>query len=93
MDHVSQEDHLDPIVDQVCPISSHQTYFRKVVQIDRRFEGVVMQDVQHAGRGVFISNQWKIAGGTAQAIRQEEVTDQVTVSCVFISEHTRLILV
>ena len=91
MDHVSQEDHLDPIVNQVCPITSHQAYFRKVVQIDRRFEGVVMQDVQHAGRGVFISNQWKIAGGTAQAIRQEEVNNQVTVACVSASECVTLI--
>ena len=75
MDMVTQTDHLDPIVKQACP-PAHQHYFREVVQLDRRMEGVVMKDVVHAGLGVFLCRQWLIVGGSANAIKQEELDQE-----------------
>src|SRR5579862_1858804 len=72
MDMVSQEDHLDPIVKQVCP-PNHQSYFRDVVQLDRRMEGIALQGLVHAGLGLFISSHWEIMGGSANAYKQEEL--------------------
>lgn len=80
---ITQTDHLDPIVAQVCPTKIHQPYFRKVVQLDRKFEGIVPNGLVHAGRGSFISSHWDIAGGMALYYHQEEMDDTgLTKSCV-----------
>jgi hypothetical protein len=77
---ITQLDHLDPIVARVCPIKEHQPYFRKVVHIDCRHEGIVMPDLVHAGLGVFMSHQWSIIpGGLMIRTCQEDVSlDGVT---------------
>ena len=83
MDQVTQTDHLLPIVKEVCP-TSHQSYFRNMVQLDRKLEGIVLQDPVHMGRGVFCGTIWKIAdGGMANTLFQEEIRDGVTVNCVY----------
>ena len=79
---VTQRDHLEPIVAQVCPQQTHQPYFRKAVQLDRRFQGVVMEDLRHTGLGMFCSMHWNIVGGVAGAVKQEEVDKGVTTNCV-----------
>jgi hypothetical protein len=84
MDMVTQADHLNPILKEVCP-PSHQSYFRDAVLLDRRMEGVLASDLVHAGLGVFISCQWDIIGGSANAIKQEELDDEgVTKSSVYL---------
>ena len=83
MDRVTQEDHLLPIVNQVCPARDHQPYFRDVTWLDYKFEGIVGYDTVHAGRGVFISRNWiHLDGGMPSDIYQEETNGQVTVDCV-----------
>ena len=84
---VSQTDHLDPIVARVCPAKQHQPYFRTVVQLDRKYEGIVLNGLVHAGRGSFISSHWEIVGGMALFYRQEERNDSgATASCVLSSK-------
>jgi hypothetical protein len=87
MDILTQTDHLNPILNIVCPSDDHQKYFRSVVQIDRRFEGVVMRDVVHAGKGLFISSPWNILGSMPTGIKQEEIDGGVTVNCVRVPHH------
>jgi len=70
---ITQKDHLDPIVDQVCPPEHHQPYYRSIIQLDRRFEGIVVQNVQHFGLGVFGTSQFINMGGMAVVMRQEEM--------------------
>ena len=82
MRSVTQVDHLDPIVAKVCP-TAHQPYFAKVMQLDRRFEGVVMGNLVHAGRGLFMSRTFEIMGGMANPLTQEEMEDGVTTNNVF----------
>ena len=82
MDNVTQNDHLDPIVQQVCPPNTHQPYFRNVIQIDRRFEGIVFHHLNHAGRGLFLSSHWMITGGMALVLKQEEIKGGVCLNCV-----------
>jgi hypothetical protein len=78
---VTQDDHLVPIVDRVCP-AKDQEYFRNVVQLDRQMEGVVMDEVVHGGRGVFYSQRWKICGQKANVCFQERVANGITTSNV-----------
>jgi len=93
MDRVTQEDHLLPIVNQVCPARDHQPYFRDVTWLDYKFEGIVGYDTVHAGRGVFISRNWiHLDGGMPTAIYQEETDDQVTTDCVFIPHGVELMV-
>ena len=80
-DRVTQDDHLEPIVERVCP-AKDQEYFRNVVQLDRQMEGVVMDDAIHQGRGVFCSQRWKICGQMANVCFQERVADGITTSNV-----------
>ena len=80
---ITQTDHLQPIVGQACPSKVHQPYFRKVVQLDWKAEGIAAKGLVHAGRGSFISTYWDIIGGMALFYQQEEVDDSgVTRSCV-----------
>jgi hypothetical protein len=80
---ITQTDHLEPIVGHVCPPKVHQPYFRKVVQLDYKFEGIVAKGLVHAGRGRFISSYWDIVGGMALYYQQEEVDSSgLTKSCV-----------
>jgi hypothetical protein len=72
-DSITQTDHLDPIIERVCPAKLHQPYFRNVVQLDRKFEGIVAKGLVHAGRGMFLSSHWKIMGGMALCYQQEEI--------------------
>ena len=69
---ITQKDHLDPIVEQVCP-RKHQHYYRSVIQLERRFEGIVVQNVQHFGLGLFGTSQFLNMGGMAMVMRQEEM--------------------
>jgi len=91
MDRVTQKDHLLPIVNQVCPEKDHQPYFRDVMWLDYKFEGIVGYDTVHAGRGVFISRNWiHLDGGMPTAIYQEETNDQGrTTDCVSSPEGSR----
>ena len=87
MDRITQEDHLLPIVAQVCPVRDHQPYFRDVTWLDHKFEGIVGHDSVHAGRGVFISRNWiYLDGGMPTAVYQEETHGQVTTDCVSLLE-------
>jgi hypothetical protein len=80
---ITQDDHLEPIFSKVCPPASHQQYFKNVVQLDRRLEGVKLNELVHAGRGVFMSTQFRICGGCANIVKQEEVSpDGITGGCV-----------
>jgi hypothetical protein len=80
---VTQEDHLLPIVSQVCPARDHQPYFRDTTWLDCKYEGVAGYNTLHAGRGVFISRNWLlIENGVPAAIFQEEIDGSVTNSCV-----------
>ena len=79
---VTQMDHLNPIVDKVCPPGPHQDYFRSMVLFERHIEGILMPDSVHAGRGLFICNPWKITGGVATVVKQEEMDGRTTVGCV-----------
>ena len=87
MSTVTQTDHLDPIVEQVCPAKTHQPYFKSVIQIDRRFEGVVLRNLVHAGRGLFIGSHWGIMGGMALPLKQEEINNKVCTASVRTSVH------
>jgi hypothetical protein len=79
---VTQIDHLDPIVGKVCPTKLHQPYFRNVVHLDRRYEGLMLGDLVHSGRGRFMGRQWPIRE-TPLVIVQEEMSRRGdTVSCV-----------
>lgn len=80
---VTQKDHLDPIVEQVCPAKIHQPYYKKVIQLDRRSEGVVLAGLSHAGRGFFLSSHWRIAGGMAQGLKQEDITNGISQCSVY----------
>lgn len=82
LESVTQEDHLLPIVEKVCPARTHQPYFKNAIQIDRRAEGVVLVGLAHAGRGLFIGSHWKIVGGIALAFKQEDITNGVSVCSV-----------
>jgi hypothetical protein len=80
---ITQDDHLEPIFSKVCPPASHQQYFKNVVQLDRRLEGVNLNELVHAGRGVFMSTQFRICGGCANIVKQEEVSPEgITGGCV-----------
>ena len=79
---ITQTDHLQPIVAKVCPPRVHQRYFRDVVQMDRRFQGVVLSGVAHAGRGLFFSSHWKIIGGMALCLKQEEISNKMCTQSV-----------
>jgi len=83
IEKVTQKDHLDPIVEQVCPSKIHQPYFKSVIQLDRRSEGVVLNQLAHAGRGLFFSGHWKIAGGMALGLKQEDIKDGISTCSVF----------
>jgi hypothetical protein len=80
---VTQTDHLEPIFSRVCPPAGHQQYFNKKVQLDRRLEGVVLEDLVHAGRGMFMTTQFRICGGCANVVKQEDITQNgITTGCV-----------
>jgi hypothetical protein len=80
---VTQKDHLDPIVEQVCPSKIHQPYFKSVIQLDRKCEGVVLNGLSHAGRGLFFSSHWKITGGMGLCLKQEDIKDGISTCSVF----------
>jgi hypothetical protein len=73
---ITQRDHLHPIVAKVCPPKIHQKYYKNFVQMDHRFVGIVGEGVEHAGRGLFLSSHWNIAGGMALVQPQEEIKDK-----------------
>jgi hypothetical protein len=93
METVTQTDHLDPIVQQVCPAKTHQPYFRTVIHLDRRMEGLVGSNPAHCGKGLFLSGFWKIMGGCALALKQEDISDGLSSSSVYPIGFMSLILV
>jgi len=72
-DATTQDDHLDPIVEQVCPPKDHQQYYRSVIQLDRRFEGIVVRNVPHFGLGNFGTTHFRGMGGMSMVMHQEEI--------------------
>lgn len=80
---VTQKDHLHPIVEQVCPSRIHQPYFKSVIQLNRRSEGVVLNELAHAGRGLFFSTHWQIIGGMGLCHKQEDIKDGISTCSVF----------
>ena len=74
------------IVSKVCP-PNHQQYFCDITLLDRHYEGVVMQNLIHTGRGLFICTAWDISGEVKFRFRivQEEIQNEVTIQSVILS--------
>src|SRR5271156_691734 len=94
---ITQTDHLEPIVSTIFPRdprgpdSQNGKYYEKAVMLTRQYEGVVMQKLNHAGRGLFLSSHWQIIGGMALALWQEQPDkDGNTFDCVCFSNPTLL---
>jgi len=88
LDSITQTDHLDPIVSTIFPRdprgpgSQNGTYYEQVTMLSRQHEGVALQKVNHAGRGLFLCSEFQILGGVAMALWQEQLEDDHTIDCV-----------